>query len=69
MSTDMFSSGLETFFGLEFGRVQSRDGRHVMEFRICGGRFIAFPVLYNVSMNLCQFKCRIIVIYYVLAFC
>ena len=45
MSTDMFSSGLETFFGLEFGRVQSRDGRHVMEFRIGSGRFIAFPVL------------------------
>ena len=44
MSTDMFSSGLETFFGLKSGPV-SRDGRHVMEFRIGGGRFIAFPVL------------------------
>ena len=45
MSTDMFSSLLETFFGLKFGRVQSKDGRHVMQFRIGGGRFIAFPVL------------------------
>ena len=45
MSTDVFSSRLETFFALKFGRVQSRDGRHVMEFRIGGGRFIAFPVL------------------------
>ena len=41
----MFSSQLEMFFVLKFERVQSRDGRHVMEFRIGSGCFIAFLVL------------------------
>ena len=67
MSTDMFSSRLETFFGPKFGQV-------FKGWKACYGILNRRRAFYCVPravkfMDLCQFKYHIIVIYYVLAFC